>query len=340
MAEAGAELHTVSDTEAVVFCGDEVRHYGGLEPGCPYEFDGVSFRTLERPGGQLLAVVASVNDLHFGERRCGRMEGHDVGPVLESLPGQQPYPQVMNHAAAREIEALGPDLVVAKGDLTAEASLGEYEQFLRCYREPFAERLVATLGNHDHPAAGPVVPVDKIVLRRLEGVTVAVLDTTRPGTPGGGLDQSQLEELDELAAQEDRPVLVFGHHPVLDPSDPDGLGEMAALDAQSSRSLVELVARRPRVAGYFAGHTHRNHVRRFGPTEDVPFAEVAAVKDFPGSWAEYRIFEGGALAIHHRLEAPAALEWSQRCRALVFGLYPRYALGCLADRCYSVSFRA
>ena len=53
--------------------------------------------------------------------------------------------------------------------------------------------------------------------------------------------------------------------------------------------------------GYFAGHTHRNRVRRYGPTGDVPWVEVACVKDYPGAWAEYRVYEGGILQIFHRI---------------------------------------
>ena len=47
-------------------------------------------------------------------------------------------------------------------------------------------------------------------------------------------------------------------------------------------------------------------------TGDVPFVEVACVKDYPGSWAEYRVFEGGVLQVHRRLSSPAALAWSER----------------------------
>ena len=38
----------------------------------------------------------------------------------------------------------------------------------------------------------------------------------------------------------------------------------------------------PAIVGYFAGHTHRNRVRRFAATGDVPWVEVACVKDYPG----------------------------------------------------------
>ena len=49
-----------------------------------------------------------------------------------------------------------------------------------------------------------------------------------------------------------------------------------------SERLVDVVARHPAIVGYFAGHTHRNRVRRFAATGDRPWVEVACVKDFPG----------------------------------------------------------
>jgi len=100
-----------------------------------------------------------------------------------------------------------------------------------------------------------------------------------------------------------------------------------------------VVARRTAIVATAAGHTHRNRVRRFTATGGVPHAEVASTKDFPGSWAEYRIFEGGVLQLHRRLLAPAALAWSERCRTMFGGLYPAYAAGALDDRCLAIHRR-
>ena len=99
-----------------------------------------------------------------------------------------------------------------------------------------------------------------------------------------------------------------------------------------------MVAARPEIAGYFCGHTHRNRVRHFEATGSMPWVEVACVKDFPGSWAEYRVFDGGILQIHRRISTPATLEWSETCRGLYDGHidYPAYAMGTLADRCFPI----
>ncbi len=294
--------------------------------------------------GQLLATVATVNDLHLGERVCGVLAGVDIGPPLQAEPGAEPYPQVMSRAVVSEIAAISPDVVVAKGDLTATGSASEYAEFESLYRQAFGARLVETLGNHDKPAGGgDVPPAPSVQAVDLPGVTLAVLDTARPGRPGGQVSPAQCEWLDETARSADRPVMVFGHHP---PDGPDmhlfgpQAAEAACLDRDSTERLAGVVVRRPGIVGYFAGHTHRNKRRLLSCTGDFPWVEVACVKDFPGSWAEYRIHEAGVVQVHHRVSSdPDALRWSERCRAMFAGYYPVYAWGEPGDRSFTVPVR-
>ena len=77
-------------------------------------------------------------------------------------------------------------------------------------------------------------------------------------------------------------------------------------------------------------------MRRFEATAEVPWVEVACVKDFPGAWAEYRVHEAGILQILHRISQPEALVWSERTRHMYEGLYEDYAFGSLADRCFEI----
>jgi hypothetical protein len=75
---------------------------------------------------------------------------------------------------------------------------------------------------------------------------------------------------------------------------------------------------------------------------DVPTIEVGCVKDFPGTWAEYRVYETGVMQVVHRISSPEALGWSERCRHLYsdFGIdYESYALGRLEDRCFTLALR-
>ncbi len=173
----------------------------------------------------------------------------------------------------------------------------------------------------------------------LPGVILAVLDTAIPGRANGRIDADQLDWLDDLAAGADRPVLVFGHHHPWDPGSNERSPDYFGINPDDSEALVAVVARRPAIRGYFAGHTHRNRVRRFAATGDVPYVEVACVKDFPGAWAEYEVYEGGIVQLHHRISSPEALDWTERTREMFLGTYADYAFGRLEDRCFVMSAR-
>lgn len=297
------------------------------------------------PSGELLARVATVNDLHFGEAVCGVLDGVDLGPALRSNPGAEPYPTLMNRVAVDEISAISPDAVVAKGDLTSDGTARQYAEFEALYCRAFGDRLVVTLGNHDKPAGGGgVPPVPPVQAVRVEGATLAVLDTARQGLPGGRVSEQQADWLDELAARADRPVLVFGHHPVggedMRQLFGPAAGHATCLDPRSSTLLASVVARRPSLIGYFAGHTHRNKLRHLPSTGRFPWVEVGCVKDFPGSWVEYRVYETAVVQVHHRISSdPAALDWSERCRSMFGGHYPAYALGEDRDRGFEIPVR-
>jgi Icc protein len=328
------DLTTVADDEVTFHEGRELRRYPDLRPDAAYELEGRSVRTLPRPG-ELLTTVCTVNDVHFGEVECGILDGFDDGPVYRSEPGEEPYPTMMNRCAVSEMLAADPAAVVVKGDLTAKGTEEEYQQFLDMYEPAFGDRLHHVRGNHD--AYHGATFADRAPFRvDLPGVTLAVLDTTVPGLASGGLSGETLAWLDQLGAEADRPVLVFGHHHPWNPGGSVRPEAYFGIHPDDSEKLIEVVARHPRLVGYFAGHTHRNRVRRFQATGEVPWVEVAAVKDFPGAWAEYRVFEGGILQVFRRISSPEALAWSEKTRDMYGGLYDRYALGDLTDRCFVI----
>jgi 3',5'-cyclic AMP phosphodiesterase CpdA len=289
--------------------------------------------------GRQLGTLATVNDVHFGEVECGKV--HDdpaVGPILRAEPGEPPYPETMNGAAIEEIVAVDPDAVIVKGDLTNDGLDEEYADFLRFYGEPFGDRLHHIRGNHDAYRGQTYAPEEHFSVD-VPGARLAVLDTTVPFSASGGVEADQLEWLDDLAEQADRPVLVFGHHHPWAPGSKKRSATYFGINPDDSEALVAVAARRPTIVGYFAGHTHRNRVRRFAPTGPMPWVEVACVKDYPGAWAEYRVFEGGILQIHRRISTPEALAWTDKTQAMYAGTYHDYAFGDLADRCFAIGPR-
>jgi 3',5'-cyclic-AMP phosphodiesterase len=329
------DLTTVADDEAVFHDGTTVHVHRDLTPDTDHELRGVAFRTLPAPGEQLCRF-ATVNDVHFGETEAGIISGLET-PVMRAAEGEAPYPETMNRAAVAEIAAIDPAVVLVKGDLTSEGTREEYDQFLECYEGTLGDRLRHIRGNHDAYLGQDFMPADPVRVD-LPGVRLLMINTTVPRQAGGGVEADQLTWLDDNATGADVPVLVFGHHHPWSPDSAKRSENYFGIDPDSSEALVEVVARRPEIAGYFAGHTHRNRVRHFSATGDLPWVEVACVKDFPGSWAEYRVFDGGVLQIHRRISSPEALAWSESCRRLYEGLidYPSYALGPLSERCFPI----
>jgi len=331
------ELTTVADDEAVVHDGFVVRRYDGLEPDHVYEYDGFAFRTLARPPGEHLCTFATVNDVHFGEVECGIIEGLDIGPTFAAKEGEEPYPEVMNRAAVAEISALDPVALLVKGDLTSRGTDEEYQAFLAAYRV-FGDRMHHIRGNHESFNHSPFATEPRLLVD-LSGVRLAMFDTSLAGMAHGGVAADTLEWLDDLARSSDRPILLFGHHHVWSPESANRPDNYFGINPDDSERLVGLVAERPAIRGYFAGHTHRNRVRRFGLTRDVPWVEVAAVKEFPGTWAEYRVYEGGILQVHRRISSPEALVWTEQTRHLYADTFFDYSFGDLADRCFAIGIR-
>ncbi len=331
------DLTTVADDLVVIHDGTTVHRFTDLEPGTDHVLAGMEVRTLDRPEGELLCRIATVNDVHFGELEAGRLDDHTDGPIRRAAPGDPPYPEMMNRAAAAEIAAADPDAVVVKGDLSLDGAEEEWAAFEACYRTPFGHRLHVVRGNHDAYRHQDAYAGDRWI--ELPGVAIALVDTVIPGATTGAFTVEQATWLDDHAATADRPVIVMGHHqqwigkPGGNRSD-----DYFGIHPDDSDRLTEVAARHPAIVAYTAGHTHRHRIRWMA-RGGVPSIEVGCTKDFPGTWAEYRVFDGGILQVVHRMSDPAALEWSESCRDLYsdFGVdYERYALGSLADRCFTI----
>ena len=192
-------------------------------------------------------------------------------------------------------------------------------------------------GNHDAMVSATMAPRGPLTIE-LDGVTLAVVDTVVPGIDRGALDSDQLEWLDALAAESSVPVLVFGHHHPWDPASSERSAHYFGINPDDSEALCAVIARREAISGYFAGHTHRTRTRRFAAARNVPIVEIACVKDYPGAWGEYRVYEGGYTQVTRRIATPGAMEWTEKTRGMFAGLYRDYALGSLSDRCLSERF--
>jgi predicted phosphodiesterase len=341
----------LGDHEVVTTGPHHVARVTGLDPDTEYPLEVVGIdphpylpsivHTLARPAGRLLTTIATANDVHFGETWCGATgdPAQDAkGPIFSVAPGEPPYPAVMNAAVIGEIRELGPDAVVVKGDLTAAGTADEYAEFLAAYGSLGAV-MQHVRGNHDAMVDPTMAIEDAPYVIELDGVRLAVLDTVIPGTDSGRLPADTRVWLDDMAGDATGPVLAFGHHPSFDVE--HGIRTSRpyfGIQPDDSDALVDVFARHDNLVGYFAGHTHRNRVRRFERARGVPFAEIGCTKDYPGVWAEYRVYEGGYTQVVHRVAAPDAFSWAEHTRGMYEGSYRDYALGPLEHRCFTQRF--
>jgi Icc protein len=334
------DITTVTDDCIVIHDGQHVERRNGLTPDTDYDIDGTTVRTLRRPAGELLSRFATVNDVHFGEVEAGRLDEDSTGLVRRVPEGAEPYPEVMNRSAAAEMLAIDPSAVIVKGDLSVDGRAEEWAAFEACYRRPFGERLHVVRGNHDSYHHQDAYTGDSIV--ELPGLTVALLDTAIPGETTGQVTRAQADWLDAVCADSDTPVIAMGHHQ-------QWVGQTGGRRSESyfglhpdgSDLLDEVAERRESLLAYTAGHTHRHRVRTMSRS-GVPTIEVGCTKDFPGTWAEYRVHEGGVMQVVHRMSSPDALAWSESCRTLYAadGVdYAAYAMGALSDRCFIIPLR-
>jgi predicted phosphodiesterase len=328
------EIVSVTATQVTFLEDGAIRVIDGLFPGTTQDVDGFAVTTLEQPG-TFIGSIATTNDIHFGETICGQILGTDIGPVFSVPEGAEPYPTMMNRHAVAEITAYDPMAVVVKGDISDEGRPEEFASFLDLYGGAFEDRLLYVRGNHDS-YRGQKFADWSFQERHLDGVIVALLDTARVGETNGSLSNEQIEQLDELGSRADRPVLVMGHHPLWDATTEIRSDEVFGLKPGPSQALLEVFSRRQQLVTYAAGHTHRNRVVEVG---GVPFVEVASLKEFPGAWCEYQVFDGGILQIVRRVQHEDALAWSEQTRFMFEGGFGDYAWGTLEERCRMLPVR-
>lgn len=311
--------------------------------------------TLAAPRGREVASFATLNDLHFGEPRFGGtlLADGSYGPAAAGHPaitedeGDVPYWRVMNEDAVADVNAAGVDLVVIKGDI---ADTGRSVQFAtaRATFAGFTAPWHAFLGNHDHYGRLFGEEVDGYALlgqpaapRTLDvaGWRLVMVDTVEPGEHHGVFPDERLRWLaDALEETRERatPTLVLTHHQPVPPRFADRFPNTIGIVPEHSLRMFDLLGRHSQVKAVLIGHTHQNRVRRYAESGTLPFVEVNCVKDYPGGFAHYRLFDDGTLRQEvRRTSSTRALAHSTRCRDFFAGGYRRFALGSLPERSFT-----
>ncbi len=293
------------------------------------------FRTLAPPPGRLLSRFATVNDIHIGERAFGLLRTLKLPAKTLS----QSYSVLCARSALDEAMAWGAEAMVAKGDLTYHGRPQEWTEVGRLFaglRVP----VDATLGNHDVSrkavngrialAAQDIHAPSEPFARDLPGIRLVLAHSAVWDHSGGRVDEAQRGRITDLLREGDRPAFLAMHHYLqrhqLPTSYPRGIA------GNEARALLDAVVAANPATFVSTGHSHRHRRRDHG---SVVVTEIGATMHYPGTWAGYAVHEGGIRQVVRRVAAPEAIQWTQRTRRVLLGVWGLWTPGLRADRCFS-----
>jgi 3',5'-cyclic-AMP phosphodiesterase len=312
---------------------------GGLLPDRRYDIDITvdgrvvcqrRIRTEPRIEGPALCRIATISDLHLGETGFGLLK-----EMRESGRPERQYPLRCAIAAVREAVHWGAELLVIKGDITDLGAAPHWDLVDELLAEvPIP--VMAIPGNHDTVEKPGSLDATTELRRRglfpdavqtldLPGVRVVAADSTVAGHSWGRMRRHS----NELARALDvpTPALVFSHHHFEERRHPsfwplgtphrDGVSALTAMIAANPDILVS------------TGHTHRNRVRRH---QSAVITEVGSTKDHPGVWAGYVVHPSGVRQVVRRVAESSCIEWTERTRAVVGGIWGKWSPGTTDDR--------
>ena len=210
--------------------------------------------------------------------------------------------------AAAEILAMGapPAGVIVNGDCAhRDGQVGDYRTFRKLFIDPLVAKKLpvhVTLGNHDNrerflqgvnkPA---VSPVEGRLVSVLQGrhANIFLLDTLdRTREMSGTVGERQVAWLDKsLAAMNDLPAVVMGHHPL---ADDHPFRERGGI--RDSKPLWDVLRRHRHVKAYLFGHNHFwGAFQRDGiHLVNLPSTAWTFLPVYPTGWVEMTLEPKGA----------------------------------------------
>lgn len=158
--------------------------------------------------------------------------------------------------AVREINEMGPEVVLVTGDLTENGLISEFQTASEGLKRLKAERIIYVSGNHDYRSTGYLLfkeffPFSQVT--EIENAVIVVLSSARPDRDDGEVGHRQNLWLENvLEKYRDRLKIVAIHHHIV-PVPDTGADQITVIDAGDvlrslTKSKVNLV---------LCGHRHR-----------------------------------------------------------------------------------
>lgn len=238
-------------------------------------------------------LIAQISDMHI------KAEGRLLYNRIETAGYLE---RAVAHVMALDPR---PDVVIATGDIVDRGRVEEYANARRLLA-PLSMPVYLIPGNHDLRDEMREVFPDHAYLPKNGFLQYAVedlpvrliaLDTLVVGKPYGELCEERLSWLEARLAEDDRPTVLFMHHP------PFECG-IAPFDASrlnfGSERFAEIVRRHPNVERVMCGHVHRPIQARWAGTvaSIAPSTAHQATLDLRDGSPLSMMFEPPALALH------------------------------------------
>lgn len=196
-------------------------------------------------------LIAQISDTHYltnGDWLAGRLDTASAFARLINTIRQMP---------------VQPDLILLSGDVGECAIDEEYQAVGAALRSLGIPTLIVP-GNHDaraamHRALPEMVGLTNFghlcLLDERFDIAIIGLDTTEEGQPWGCLCPQRLQWLEQtLLKVQDRPVLIFMHHPPIT----TGLAAMDRIGLiEGKQRFGELLRQHGQVQAILCGHMHR-----------------------------------------------------------------------------------
>ncbi|SIR54981.1 MULTISPECIES: metallophosphoesterase family protein [Paenibacillus] len=211
-----------------------------------------------------------MGDLHYHE--CDR-----------SVPGLHDAHAAFYSGLLDEFLEADADLHISLGDLTNYGTAEELRQIYGLLRSK-PRNFIHVLGNHDLYAQTRAEVLDLSGQQRYHAfdaghAVLAFLDTAKEQDYedwGGWVDPEQLDWLEEIViASGDRPLLVFGHHPVYATT---ARSETDKGSIHPDIDMWSILRKKKGVGVYFNGHTHVDSIAVRGQWS---FVQLSACLDVP-----------------------------------------------------------
>jgi Icc protein len=265
----------------------------------------------DRQGSAALRI-AQITDTHLYADPDGRLLGLNTRHCLQ---------QVVQLAGQHR-----PQLIVATGDLTHDASADAYRSVRECLA-PLDAPVYCLPGNHDETSALRACMNDGAMFfspscLRVAGWQMVFLDSSVSGSEGGHLGDRELERLDDtLNSARDNPALVWLHH------QPVRVGSrwLDSMAVDNSEAFFRVIDRHPQVRAILWGHVHQQFERRRHDVallatpstciQFLPQSEQFAIEHSPPGYRWIDLYDDGRFetGVERLSGIPGDVDLSARC---------------------------